>query len=68
MQGHIARNCPQRKQWPWVSQAFSNVVNDWSIAEMDDSNLHTVSSIASRIKGMTEEEKEEFICLMNDEE
>jgi len=35
---------------------------------MDDSNLHTVSSIASRIKGMTEEEKKEFICLMNDEE
>jgi len=44
------------------------MVDDHSIAETDDSDLHTMSSIATRIKGMSEEEKEEFICLMNDEE
>ena len=33
-----------------------------------DGNLRTVSSIATRIKGMSKEEKEEFICLMNDDE
>jgi len=34
----------------------------------EDSDLNSVSSVTTRIKGMTEEEKEEFICLMNDEE
>jgi len=38
------------------------------VAGMDDSDLHTISSAATRIKGMTEEEKEEFIHLMNDKE
>jgi len=35
---------------------------------MEDSDLNSVTSIATRIKGMTKEEKEEFIRLMNDEE
>ncbi len=68
MQGHITQNCPQRKQQPHINQAFSNMVNDQSIIETDDNDLCTVSSIATRIKGMSKEEKEEFICLMNDEE
>ncbi len=68
LQGHIAQNCPQRKQRPRVNKAFSNVVDDQSTIGMEDSNLNLVSSIATQIKRMTEEEKEEFICLMNNEE
>jgi len=68
LQGHIARNCPQRKQRLQVNKAFSNVVDDRSTIGMEDSDLNSVTSIATRIKGMTKEEKEEFICLMNDEE
>ena len=34
----------------------------------EDSDLKSVTSVATRIKEMTEEEKEEFIHLMNDEE
>ncbi len=68
LQGHIARNCPQRKQRPRVNRAFSNVVDDRSTIGTEDSDLNSVSSIATRIKGMMEEEKEEFIHLMDDEE
>src|SRR5258708_11798619 len=68
LQGHIAWNCPQRKQRPRVNKAFSSIVDDQSIAGTEDSDLNSVSSVATRIKGMSEEEKEEFIHLMNDEE
>ncbi len=68
LQGHIAQNCPQRKQRPQVNRAFSNVVDDRSTIGTEDSDLNSVSSVATQIKGMTEEEKDEFICLMNDEE
>jgi len=43
-------------------------VDDRSTIGTEDSDLNSVTSVATRIKGMTEEEKEEFICLMNDEE
>ncbi len=38
------------------------------MAETNGSDLCLVTSITVRIKGMTEEEKDEFIHLMNDEE
>ena len=44
------------------------MVDDWSVAETDDSDLHSVSSVAMWIKGMSEEEKDKFIHLMNDKE
>ncbi len=68
LQGHIAWNCPQRKQQPWVNKAFSNIVDNRSIAGMEDSNLNSISSVTTWIKGMSEEEKDEFVHLMNDEE
>src|SRR5258708_23980160 len=68
LQGHITRNCPQRKQRPRVNKAFSSVVDDRSTIETEDSDLNSVSSITTRIKGMSEEEKDKFIHLMNDEE
>ena len=68
LQGHITQNCPQRKQWPQVNKAFSSIVDNQSIAGTEDSDLNSISSVAMRIKGMSEEEKEEFICLMNNEE
>ena len=68
MQGHITRNCPQRRQKPRVNKAFSSIVDDRSTIGTEDSDLNSVTSIATRIKGMSEEEKEEFIRLMNDEE
>ncbi len=68
MQGHITWNCPQRKQWPQVNKAFSSIVDDRSTIGTEDSNLNSVSSVTTQIKGMSEEEKEEFIHIMNDEE
>ena len=35
---------------------------------MENNDLDSVSSVATQIKGMSEEEKDEFIRLMNDEE
>jgi hypothetical protein len=38
------------------------------VADTEESNLQLVTSMASRVKGMTNEEKDEFIRLINDEE
>jgi hypothetical protein len=35
---------------------------------MEESNLQSMTSMASRVKGMMDEEKDEFIRLINDEE
>ena len=43
-------------------------MDDWSTAGTEDSDLNSVSSVATKIKEMSEEEKEEFIHLINDEE
>jgi hypothetical protein len=42
------------------------VVDDQSVAGTEDSDLQSVTSMASRVKGMTDEEKDEFIRLIND--
>jgi hypothetical protein len=42
-------------------------VDDWSVAETEESNLQSVTSMASRVKGITDEEKDEFIRLINDD-
>jgi hypothetical protein len=34
----------------------------------DDSDFQSVTSMASRVKGMTDKEKDEFIRLINDDE
>ncbi len=44
------------------------MVDDQSTIGIEDSNLNSVSSITTRIKGMSKEEKEEFIHLMNNKE
>jgi succinate dehydrogenase flavin-adding protein (antitoxin of CptAB toxin-antitoxin module) len=43
-------------------------VDDQSVAETEESDLQLVTSMASRVKGMTDKEKDEFIRLINDEE
>jgi hypothetical protein len=35
---------------------------------MEENNLQSVMSMASRVKGMTNKEKDEFIRLINNEE
>jgi zinc knuckle protein len=65
-QGHLARNCPLKRNWPHINRAFSSVVDDRSVAETEESDLQLVTSMASRVKGMTDEEKNEFIRLIND--
>jgi retrotransposon gag protein len=65
-QGHLTRNCPLKKNRPRINRAFSSVVDDWSIVGTEDSNFQSVTSMASRVKGMTNEEKDEFIRLIND--
>jgi hypothetical protein len=38
-----------------------------SVAGTEDSDFQSVTSMASRVKGMTDEEKDEFIRLINDD-
>jgi retrotransposon gag protein/zinc knuckle protein len=66
-QGHLARNCPLKKNRPHINRAFSLVVDDRSTVGTDDSDFQSVTSMASRVKGMTNEEKDEFIRLINDD-
>jgi hypothetical protein len=35
---------------------------------MEESDLQTITSMASRVKGMMDEEKDKFIRLINDDE
>jgi hypothetical protein len=56
-----------KKNRPHINRAFSSVIDDWSVAETEDSNLQLVTSMASRVKGMTDKEKDEFIRLINDD-
>jgi hypothetical protein len=67
-QGHLTCNCPLKKNQPRINWAFSSVVDDQSIADTEESNLQFITSMASRVKGMTDEEKDKFIRLINDEE
>jgi zinc knuckle protein len=67
-QEHLARNCPLKKNRPCINRAFSSVVDDCSMVDTEESDLQSVTSMASRVKGMTDEEKDEFIRLINDEE
>jgi hypothetical protein len=43
-------------------------MDDRSVAGTEEGDLQSVTSMASRVKGMTDEEKDEFIRLINDEE
>jgi hypothetical protein len=65
-QGHLAWNCLLKRNRPRINRAFSSVVDDQSVAETEESDLQSVTSMASRVKGMTDEEKDEFIRLIND--
>jgi zinc knuckle protein len=67
-QGHLAHNCPMKKNQPHINRAFSLVVDNRSVADMEKSDLQSVTSMASRVKGMTDEEKDKFIRLINDNE
>jgi hypothetical protein len=67
-QGHLTYNCPLKKNQPHINQAFSSVVNNWSVVDTEESDLQSVTSMASRVKGMTDKEKDKFIRLINDEE
>jgi hypothetical protein len=42
-------------------------VDDQSVVETEDNNFQSVTSMASRVKGMTDKEKDEFIRLINDD-
>jgi retrotransposon gag protein/zinc knuckle protein len=66
-QGHLARNCPLKKNRPCINRAFSSVVDDRSVAGTEESDLQSVTSMASRVKEMTDKEKDEFIRLINDD-
>jgi hypothetical protein len=66
-QGHLTRNCPLKKNRPRINRAFSSVVDDWSVAGTEDSDFQSVTSMASRVKGMTDKEKDEFIRFINDD-
>jgi hypothetical protein len=67
-QGHLTQNCPLKKNRPHINRASSSVVDDRSVVDTEESDLQSVTSMASRVKGMTDEEKDEFIRLINDEE
>jgi retrotransposon gag protein len=67
-QGHLAQNCPLKKNQPCIERAFSSVMDDRSIADTEENNLQSITSMALRVKGMMDEEKDEFIRLINDEE
>jgi zinc knuckle protein len=66
-QGHLARNCPLKKNRPRINRAFSSVVDDQLVADTEESDLQSITSMASRVKGMTDEEKDKFIRLINDD-
>jgi hypothetical protein len=66
-QGYLARNCPLKKNRPRINRFFSSVVDDRSVAGTEDSDFQSVTSMALRVKGMTDEEKDEFIRLINDD-
>jgi hypothetical protein len=66
-QGHLAQNCLLKRNRPRINRAFSSVVDDQSVTETEESDLQSVTSMASRVKGMTNEEKDEFIRLINDD-
>jgi hypothetical protein len=38
------------------------------VADTEESNLQSITSMALRVKGMTDKEKGEFIRLINDNE
>jgi hypothetical protein len=67
-QGHLTQNCPLKRNQPCINRAFSSVIDDRLVADTEENNLQSVTSMASRVKGMTDEEKDEFIRLINDEE
>jgi hypothetical protein len=54
-----------KKNRPHINRAFSSVVDNRSVAGTEDSDFQSVTSMASRVKGMTDEEKDEFIRLIN---
>jgi hypothetical protein len=56
-----------KKNRPRINRAFSSVVDDQSTVGTEDSDVQSVTSMASRVKGMSDEEKDEFIRLINDE-
>jgi succinate dehydrogenase flavin-adding protein (antitoxin of CptAB toxin-antitoxin module) len=43
-------------------------MDNCSVADTEESDLQSITSMASRVKGMTDEEKDEFIRLINDKE
>jgi hypothetical protein len=57
-----------KKNRPRINRAFSSVVDDRSTVGTDNNDFQSVTSMASRVKGMTDEEKDEFIRLINDDE
>jgi DNA-binding IscR family transcriptional regulator len=67
-QGHLAQNCPLKRNRPRINRAFSSVVDDRSVADTEESNLQSITSMASQVKGMTDKEKDEFIRLINNKE
>jgi hypothetical protein len=67
-QGHLTHNCPLKKNWPYINRAFSSIVDNWSVADTEESDLQSITSMASRVKGMMDEEKDKFIRLINNEE
>jgi hypothetical protein len=67
-QGHLAQNCSLKRNRPHINRAFSSVVDNRSVAETEESDLQSVTSMALQVKGMMDKEKDEFIRLINDEE
>jgi hypothetical protein len=59
---------PTQENRPRINRAFSLVVDDRSTIGTEDSDFQSVTSMASRVKGMTDKEKDEFIRLINGDE
>jgi hypothetical protein len=67
LQGHIARDCPKKKKnKPKLGKAFISVVDDWLVAETEETDFGSISSFVARVKAMTNDEKDEFIYIMNE--
>jgi hypothetical protein len=46
-QGHLVHNCPLKKNRPCINRAFSLVVDNQSVVDTEESDLQSVTSMAS---------------------
>jgi hypothetical protein len=57
-----------KKNRPHINRAFSSVVDNQLVADTEESDLQSIISMASRVKGITDKKKDKFIRLINNNE